>query len=160
MSNITFVLNHPSQVNGRSTAALVREALMLQSRGPCTLLRMVNWVSFWKERCPTVSVFMGEDHQLCAKSPHTSKWENTCSFLRESLMLDPRWSRNSVTIVNSVCSLKEYCVPLSVFLDEQYHLCVKSPHSSEKEKHCSSCKRCINSKRKRVFHLVKHGELS
>jgi hypothetical protein len=75
-------------------------------------------------------------------------------------MLEPRGSRNSVTIVNSVCSLKEYCIPLSVFLDEQYHLCVESPHSSEKEKHCSSWKRSINSKSKRVLHLVKHGELS
>jgi hypothetical protein len=55
-------------------------------------------------------------------------------------MLETRGSRNSVTMVNSVCSLKEYCVPLSVFLDEQYHLCVESPHSSEREKHCSSCR--------------------
>jgi hypothetical protein len=37
MSNITFVFNHPIQVNGRSTAALVREAFILKARGfaPC-----------------------------------------------------------------------------------------------------------------------------
>jgi hypothetical protein len=42
MSNITFVFNHPIQVKGKSTAALIREALMLQATGPCTLLSMVN----------------------------------------------------------------------------------------------------------------------
>jgi hypothetical protein len=34
------------QVNGRKTSAVVREALMLQARGFCTLLSMVNCVSF------------------------------------------------------------------------------------------------------------------
>jgi hypothetical protein len=75
-------------------------------------------------------------------------------------MLEVRGSRKSVTMVNSVCSLKEYCIHLCVFLDELYHLCVESPHSSDREKQCSSCKRNINIKSKRVLHLVKHGELS
>jgi L-lactate permease len=43
-----------------------------------------------------------------------------------------------VNILNSVCSLMEYCVTLSVFLDEQHHLSAESPHSSEWEKHCSN----------------------
>jgi hypothetical protein len=127
MSNITFVLNHCCQVNGRSTVPLVREALMLQARGPCTLLSMMNWVSFWKERCPTVSVFRGEDYQLCAKSLHTSKWEKNCRFGRESFMLETRGSSNLVSMVNSVCSLKEYWIPPGVFMDEQHHLCVNNP---------------------------------
>jgi hypothetical protein len=160
ISNITFLLNLPIQVKGRSTAALVREALMLQARGPCTLLSMVNWVSFWKERCPIVSVLMGEDRQLCAKSLHTSKWEKNCRFLRESLTLETRGSSNLVNILNSVCSLKEYWIPLSAFLEEQHHLCAESPLSSEREEHCSSCKRSINVTSKRALHLVKHGELS
>jgi hypothetical protein len=159
MSNITFLLNHPIQVNGRSTAALAREALMLQATGPCTLLSMVNWVSFWKECSPTVSIFMGEDLQLCAKSPPTGKWEKDSRFVRESLMLDKRGSSNLVSIVNSFCSLKEFCLLLTVFLDEKHHLCAESPHSSEREKHCSSCKRRINVTSKRVLHFVKHGEL-
>jgi hypothetical protein len=75
-------------------------------------------------------------------------------------MLEVRGSRNSVIMVNSVCSLKEYCIHLSVFLDELYHLCVESLLSREREKQCSSCKRRINIKSKRVLHLVKHGELS
>jgi hypothetical protein len=95
---------------------------------------MVNWVSFWKGRCPTVSIFMGEDLQLCAKSPHTSKWEKNCIFVIESLMIDKRGSSNLVSIVNSFCSLKEFCLLLTVSLDEQLHLCAESPHSSERRR--------------------------
>jgi hypothetical protein len=84
----------------------------------------------------------------------------TVAFLRDSLMLETRGSSNLVNIVNSVCSLKEYCVTLSVFLDEQHHLSAESLQSREREKQCSSCKRRINIKSKRVLHLVKHGELS
>jgi hypothetical protein len=87
----------------------------------------VNWVIFWKERCPSVRVFMGEDRQLCAKLLHTSKCEKNCRFVRESFMLETRGSSNLVSMVNSVCSLKEYWIPLSVFMDEQHHLCVNHP---------------------------------
>jgi hypothetical protein len=102
---------------------------------------------------------MGEEHKLCAKSPHSSEWEKYCRFVRESFMLETRGSSNMVSMVNSVCSLKEYCLPLSVFLDQQHHLSAESPHSSEWEKHCSSYKRSSNVPSKREFHLVKHGEL-
>jgi hypothetical protein len=102
---------------------------------------------------------MGEEHNLCAKAPHKSGRE-TAVFVRESLMLETRESSNLVNIVNSVCSLKEYCLTLSVFRGEQ-HLCsAESIHSSEREKHWSSCNRSINFKSKREFHLVKHDELS
>jgi hypothetical protein len=63
---------------------------------------------------------MGEEHHLCAKSQHTSDWEKNGSFFRESLMLETKGSSNWFNIVNSSCSLKEYCVPLSVFQDEQH----------------------------------------
>jgi hypothetical protein len=121
---------------------------------------MVNWVSFWKEYCLTVSVFIGEDHQLCAKSSAYNKWEKNCRIIRESLILETRGSSNIFIIVNSVCSLKEYCLSLSVFLNEQHPLSVESPHSSEWEKHCISCKRSIIVKSKRAFNLVMHIELS
>jgi hypothetical protein len=75
-------------------------------------------------------------------------------------MIETRGSSNIVSIMNSVCSMKEYCLHLSVFLDQQHHLSAESPHSSERENHCSSCKRSINVTRKRDFHLVKHGGLS
>jgi hypothetical protein len=59
----------------------------------------------------------------------------TAVFVRESIMLETRGSRNLLNIVNSVGSLKEYCPPLSVFLNEQHHLCAESPLTSECEKH-------------------------
>jgi hypothetical protein len=65
---------------------------------------------------------------------HTSEWEKNFSFLRESFILETRAPSNLLNIVNSVCSLKEYCLPLSVFLHEPYHLCAESPLSSEWEK--------------------------
>jgi hypothetical protein len=46
----------------------------------------------------------------------------TAAFVRESLVLETRVSSNLVNIVNSVYSFKEYCITLSVFLDEQHHL--------------------------------------
>jgi hypothetical protein len=103
---------------------------------------------------------MGEEYQLCAKSPHSSKWQKNCRFVRESFMLETRGSSNMVSMVNSVCSLKEYCLPLSVYLDQQLHLSAESPYSSEREKPCSSYKRSINVTSKREIHLVKLGELS
>jgi hypothetical protein len=127
MSNITFVLNHHCQVNRRSTVPLLREGLLLQARGSYTLFSMLNCVSFWKECGLAFSVFMGEEQKLCAKSPHTSKWEKNCRFVRESFLLETRGSSNMVSMVNSVCSWKEYWTPLSIFLDEQHHLCVNHP---------------------------------
>jgi hypothetical protein len=75
---------------------------------------------------------MGEYRQLCAKSPHRSKWEKNCRFVREyklcaksppyvkgrktavfvreSFMLERRGSSNMVSMVNSFCSLKEFCL--------------------------------------------------
>jgi hypothetical protein len=60
----------------------VREAVVLQARGPFTLLCMVNRVSIRKERFLTVSIFKGEERQLCAKQPLSSEWRNTVAFLR------------------------------------------------------------------------------
>jgi hypothetical protein len=87
---------------------------------------------------------MGEDLQLCAKAQHTGKREKDSRFVRESLMLDKIGDSNLVSIVNSFCSLKEFSLLLTVFLEEQHHLCAESALSSEREKHCSSCKRRIN----------------
>jgi hypothetical protein len=136
-----------------------REGLILQARGSCTFLSNVNSVSFWKERCLTFRVFMCEEHKRCAKSPHTSKWEKNCRFVKESLMLEKRGSSTMVSIVNLFCSWKEFCLLSTVFLDEQYHFCVESPHSSELGKPCSTCKRTINFTSKSVLHLAKHAEL-
>jgi hypothetical protein len=86
-------------------------------------------------------------------------WRKSAVFEGHCLMLETRRSSNLVNILNSVYYLKEYCLPLSVFLDEQHHFCVESPHSSEWEKNCSSCKRRINFINKTLLHLVRHCEL-
>jgi hypothetical protein len=67
----------------------------------------------------------------------------TAVFERDSLMLETRSSSNMVSMVNSVCYLKEYCLPLTVFLDEQHHLSAESPLSSEWEKYCSSVREAL-----------------
>jgi hypothetical protein len=160
MSNITFVFNHPIQVNERSTAALVREVLILKARGSCTLLSMGNCVYFKEERSLTFTVFMGENKNFVQNHRLELNGRKTAAFVRESLMLETRASRNLVNIVNSVCSLKEYCATLSVFLDEEHHLSAESPPTSEWEKHCSSAREALAVTSKRAFHLVLHGEPS
>jgi hypothetical protein len=80
---------------------------------------------------------MGEEHKPCENHRKQVNGTKTTDFVRESFMLEIRGFSNMVSIVNSVCSLTEYCVSLSVFLDEQHHLSTESPHSSAWEKHCS-----------------------
>jgi hypothetical protein len=63
-------------------------------------------------------------------------------------MLEARGSSNFSNIGNWVSYLKEYCLPLCISMGEQPRLFAKSPHSSEWKKHCSSCKRIINIRKK------------
>jgi hypothetical protein len=66
-------------VNGRSTVSLVRDPLILQARGPKTLFSNVNAVSWLKEYGLHLSVFMGGEHQRCAKLTHSSEFKEPCS---------------------------------------------------------------------------------
>jgi hypothetical protein len=75
---------------------------------------------------------------------------STVVLVRESLTLEAIGSSNFLTIVNSVSCLKEYCLPLSVFMAEEHQPFAKSSLSSEWKKHCSSCKRIIYVRSKRV----------
>jgi hypothetical protein len=135
----------------RSINVTSKRALHLVKHGELTLIL--------KGSLSICQRFHGWGSQFCAKSPHTSKYQKKCRFLRESLMLEKRGSSNIASIVNSLCFLKEFCLIFTVFLDEQHHLCAESPHSSEREKHCSSCKRKINFTSKRFLHLFKQCEL-
>jgi hypothetical protein len=74
-----FVQNSHFQVNGRSTVCLVKEQLMLQARGPRTLFGIVNSVSWLKDYGLALSVSMGEECHLFAKSPHSNEWKKQCS---------------------------------------------------------------------------------
>jgi hypothetical protein len=96
---------------------------VLQARGPFTLLCMVNRVSIWKERFLTVSIFKGEERQLCAKQPLSSEWRNTVAFLRTQLKLGARCFSSMFRFENWVGCLRQYALPLSVSMGEEHHLC-------------------------------------
>jgi hypothetical protein len=114
---------YPHSSEWEQHCSFVREALMLQARGPFTLLCKGNWVSIWKECFLTVNIFKGEDHQLCAMQHLWSEWRNTVAFLRKPLMLEARWFSSMFRIENWVCCLREYALPLSVSICEEHHLC-------------------------------------
>jgi hypothetical protein len=67
--NITFVQNHPKQVNGKSTVALVRESLMLEARGSSNLFSILNSDSCLKEYCLPLSIFMVKNIDFVPNSP-------------------------------------------------------------------------------------------
>jgi hypothetical protein len=133
MRNITFVQNHHIQVNGRCSVACLRESLMLEARGSSTLFSILNSVCCLREYCLHFSVFMGEEHHLCTKSHHRSESKKHCSLVRESLMLEAKAFSYLFTIVKSACSLKEYCLPLSVFMGEEHQLWPNTPFQVNRE---------------------------
>jgi hypothetical protein len=98
--------------------SFLRNPLMLETRWFSSMFSIENWVCCLKESVLPLSFSMDEDHNLCAKSQPTSDWEKNCSFLREPVMLETTESSNLVSIVKSVCSFKEYCLPLTIYLDE------------------------------------------
>jgi hypothetical protein len=67
LKNLTFVQNSLFQEYGRSTATLVREECMLQAGRSSTMFLKENGVTFLKEYCIPLSVFMGVEYYLCAK---------------------------------------------------------------------------------------------
>jgi hypothetical protein len=81
---------------GRSTVELVRESLMLEREGSTTLFSIVNWVSWKKENCLPLSVFMGECLQLCAKSPLSSDWIQRCICCKRSRNVTSRREKQLV----------------------------------------------------------------
>jgi hypothetical protein len=87
-------------VNGRKTAVVVRESLMLETRGSSNLVNIVNPVYSLKEYCPPLSVFLDEQHHLCALSPVSSEWGRTAAVVREALMLQTRGSCTLLSMVS------------------------------------------------------------
>jgi hypothetical protein len=73
------MLNGSMQLKGRITGAHVRESLMLEARGTSILFRVVNLVNCGKELCLPLSVFMGEEQNLCAKLLYTCDCKKHCS---------------------------------------------------------------------------------
>jgi hypothetical protein len=64
---INFVEHCSIQVNGTRTVYLLRKPSMWDVGGSSTMFTCENWVHFWKEYCPPLSVFMCEEHELCTK---------------------------------------------------------------------------------------------
>jgi hypothetical protein len=67
------------QVNERSTVGLVREPLILEARRSSNLFSIVNSVNILKGFCISLSVITVVDHQLFAKCPLYSEWQEYCS---------------------------------------------------------------------------------
>jgi hypothetical protein len=86
-------------VNGRKTAVFVRESLMLETRGSRNLVNIVNPVYSLKY-CPSLSVFLDEQHHLCAESPLSRNGGSTAALVREALMLQARGSCTLLSMVN------------------------------------------------------------
>ena len=55
------------------------------------------------------------------------KGRKTVLSVSESLMLERRGSNNLLNIGYSICYLKQYCLSLTVSLDEQHHLELNQP---------------------------------
>jgi hypothetical protein len=105
-----FVQTSHFQVNGRSTVCLLKERLMLQARGPRTLFGIVNSVSWLKDYGLPLSVSMGEEHQLFAKSPHSNEWKKQCSSCKRIINVTSKrvyMLFTSENWVNSVASGRE-----------------------------------------------------
>jgi hypothetical protein len=76
---------------------------------------------------PTSQSFHGWRTSTLYITPVSSEWRNTMVLLRKSSMLEGRGSSSLLSIVNWVCCVREYCLPLSVFKSEKHHLCSKIP---------------------------------
>jgi hypothetical protein len=81
---IIVVQNHLIQENGRKTSVFVRDSLNLETRGSSNLVNIVNPVCSLKEYFPPLSVFLDDQHNLCAESPLSIEWEKHCSSCKRS----------------------------------------------------------------------------
>jgi hypothetical protein len=84
---------------------------------------------------------MGEKLKICKKNLHDKT----------------RGSNNMVSIANSVCCLKEFCLLPTISLDEQHHLSAEYPHSSEWEQHCSFVREALMLQARGPFTLLCMG---
>jgi hypothetical protein len=156
--NTTFVQYNPLKGIGRSTVEFERESLMLERKGSTTLFSIVNWVSCVKEYWVPLSVFIGQEHNF-PKYPIQANGKFLVALVRESWMLEATGLGNLFSIVNWLSFLKEYCLLVSFHVLRRSPLC-KINSVKWMEKHCSSCKKSMNVRRKRVKHFLQHCELS
>jgi hypothetical protein len=83
MRNLNIVQNSPFKVNGSITVALVRESLMLETRGSSTLLSIVKRVGCLKEYGIPLCVFMGRNIAFVQYSLSQVDGTSTAALVRK-----------------------------------------------------------------------------
>jgi hypothetical protein len=63
---------------------------VLESRVSSTFFPYDNWVTFGKEYCLPLRVFWNEEHHLCEKYLHSSKWKMHCISLKKTIYVRTR----------------------------------------------------------------------
>jgi hypothetical protein len=148
VSNTSYVQNNPLKWIGRSTVELVRESFMWETKGAATFFSIVKWVSWVKECCFPLSVFMGEEHNI-SKLSLTSEREIPGSSCKGVINVWSAGSSNLYSTVNWPSCLKEYCLHLTVFRGVASMFCKRAPFKWM-EAYCSTCRTIFIFRSKRV----------
>jgi hypothetical protein len=86
--------------------------------------------------------------------PTQVNWGGSVACGRESLVLEARGCSTWFITVNWVCCLRQYCLPFSVSLGEEHHLCAKPPFSSAWKNHSIFFQRTLDVTSRRDKQLV------
>jgi hypothetical protein len=150
MKTTKFFQNCPIRANGACIVGLMRESFLFTGRGPSTLLSIVHWVSCLRPYC-YLSVFLCvRNINFVPKLLFVVTESSSEYVLGKVWMLQAGGSSTLWSVENWVTCLKECCLPLSVFRDEEWHLCATSPLWREWKELRGSWKKIIYVRSKRV----------
>jgi hypothetical protein len=137
-------------VKGACIIGLMRESFLITGRRPSTLLSIVHWVSCLRPYC-YLSVFLRVRNINFVPNLLFLVTESSSEYVLGKLwMLQEGGSSTLCSVDNWVTCLKECCLPLSVFRDEEWHLRATSPLWREFKKLWGSWKKIIYVRSKRV----------
>jgi hypothetical protein len=128
-----FFRSWEMQVKGWSTVSLLREPLMLAARGSSMLFPSENWVYYKQEYCLSFRLLHCGQHYFVQNCDCQVNGRSAVSVVREPLMLRTRGPRMLFSIVSLGSCLKEYCLPLSVFMGENITFCNITPFKWKEE---------------------------
>jgi hypothetical protein len=141
-------------VNGSCTVGLIRETLLLTGREISTLLRILNWVSSLRTYWYLSVLLYVRTFNFVPNLLFQLTGPSGVGVVRKVWMLQAgEWSSLSSDDTWVTC-FKEYCLPLSVFKDEVYHLCATSPLWREWKKFSGSSEKIIYVGSKSVQQVV------
>jgi hypothetical protein len=114
-------------VNARCPVGLLREIWLLTGRGPSTLLRILNWVSclrtYWY-----VSVFLCVSTFNFVQNHHFQVTGSSGSYVVRKVGMLQAGGRSSLSSDETwVTCFKEYLLPLSVSMEQEYHFVQHHP---------------------------------